>query len=248
MQLNFLKWIAMACIVSLLTMQANASVVITGTRVIYPADARDVTVKLNNNGTAPALIQAWVDDGDTSVAAQQRPMPFTLTPPVFRIDPEKGQMLRVIYTQAGLPTDRESVYYLNVFEIPPKFEREDRQNVLQMAFRTRIKLFYRPKGLVGDPNDAPAKVTWSFARSADDKQIVLLAKNPTPYHVSVTRASIQAGDKTHESAPGMIAPFGQREFVLEGLQKAPEGPVRVRFETINDFGANVSATYPAESR
>jgi chaperone protein EcpD len=247
MKLNFLKRVAMACIVGSLMTLAHASVVITGTRVIYPADAREVTVKLNNNGTVPVLVQAWIDDGDASIAAQQRPMPFTLTPPVFRIDPEKGQMLRVMHTRDALPTDRESVYYLNVLEVPPKPNLEDGQNVLQMAFRSRIKLFFRPKGLAGDASNAPAKVTWSFARSADGN-VVLLAKNPTPFHVSVARAGVQIGDKIHESPPGMIAPFGQREFVLEGLQKPPEEQARVKFETINDFGANVSATYPADSR
>ena len=39
---------------TLMCSQALAGVVITGTRLIYPADQKEITVKLNNNGTQPA--------------------------------------------------------------------------------------------------------------------------------------------------------------------------------------------------
>jgi len=44
--------------------QSFASVVINGTRIIYPAQEREVTIKLDNNGDSPSLVQAWLDDGD----------------------------------------------------------------------------------------------------------------------------------------------------------------------------------------
>ena len=248
MKLGFLKWIVTASIAGVLALQANASVVITGTRIIYPADAREVTVKLNNNGNAPALVQAWIDDGDASFAAQQRPMPFTLTPPVFRIDPAKGQMLRVTYTRDLLPADRESVYWLNVLEIPPKASQAQDQNMLQMAFRSRIKLFFRPAGLKGNANDAAAQVTWSLTHAGDSQQIVLLAKNPTPYYVNVAGASVQIDGKTHAGAPAMIEPFGQHEFVLKDLHQMPQEPPRVQFQTINDYGASVPGTFTPANR
>jgi hypothetical protein len=49
---------------------AHASVVINGTRVIYPSDEREVTVKLSNEGSLPALVQAWLDDGDPRALPQ----------------------------------------------------------------------------------------------------------------------------------------------------------------------------------
>jgi chaperone protein EcpD len=255
MKPGFLKQIAMvsmACIISLAAAAlANASVVITGTRVIYPAKAREVTVKLNNNGNAPALVQSWIDDGDASVKAQQRPMPFTLTPPVFRIDPGKGQTLRVTYTKEPLPVDRESVYWLNVLEIPPKpqMSEEENRNYLQMAFRSRIKLFFRPTGLEGNAGEAAARLAWSLARSSGDgKQVVLLAKNPTPYYVTVARASVDIDGKTYESESGMIDPRGQQEFVLNGLRQIPQKQPRIQFATINDYGATVPGTFTPENR
>ncbi|MGP6306395.1 fimbria/pilus periplasmic chaperone, partial [Pseudomonas paraeruginosa] len=40
--------------------QARASVVVTGTRVIYPGEAREKTVQLSNRDAFPNVVQAWV--------------------------------------------------------------------------------------------------------------------------------------------------------------------------------------------
>lgn len=48
--------------------QAMSSVVITGTRVVYPAEKKEVTVKINNEGANPVLVQSWIDQGDLSSA------------------------------------------------------------------------------------------------------------------------------------------------------------------------------------
>lgn len=248
MNTTFLKGLSLICITMLAVGAAHASVVITGTRVIYPAAEMEVTVKLNNDGTVPALVQSWIDDGDSSTDAQKKSMPFTLMPPVFRLDPAKGQTLRMMYTQEPLPQDRESVYYLNVLEIPPRPQVDDGRNVLQMAFRSRIKIFFRPKGLEGDANDAPARVTWSVVQGAEYKGVALEANNPTPFHVNVTKTSIEVGGKIYESAPGMVEPFAKRIFALEGLTAQPSAPLRVQYETVNDYGAMVPAVFPPENK
>jgi fimbrial chaperone protein len=40
---------------------AFASVVMTGSRVIYPSDAKSVDLKLRNDDDFPYVIQAWFD-------------------------------------------------------------------------------------------------------------------------------------------------------------------------------------------
>ena len=46
--------------------------------------------------------------------------PFLITPPLFRMDAQKEQSLRIVYTHDQLPADRESLFWLNVLEVPPK--------------------------------------------------------------------------------------------------------------------------------
>ena len=156
-KVRFGAWLILA---SLVCSQAMAGVVITGTRLVYPASQKEITVKLNNNGSKPALVQAWVDTGDVQSSPTSSKAPFLLSPPVSRIDPSKGQSLRLMFTGASLPANKESVFWFNILEIPPKAEGPVEMNVLQMAFRSRIKIFYRPDGLPGSPSDAPQQVQW----------------------------------------------------------------------------------------
>lgn len=63
---------------------------------------------------------------------------MVVTPPIMKVKPDQSAVLRFIYSGKGLPTDRESVYWINVQEIPP---RASEPNVMQLAIRTRLKLF-----------------------------------------------------------------------------------------------------------
>ena len=55
----------MACLQAVLASIGHAEIILHGTRVIYPSDAREVSLQLSNNGTTPSLVQAWIDDGNS---------------------------------------------------------------------------------------------------------------------------------------------------------------------------------------
>ncbi|WP_454731694.1 MULTISPECIES: fimbria/pilus periplasmic chaperone [Cupriavidus] len=227
---------------------AWAGVVISGTRVIYPAQAKQVTVKVTNDGKVPALLQSWVDDGNARADANTASMPFTLLPPIARIDPGKGQSLRLVYTQEPLPQDRESVYWLNVLEVPPKLQSDAPANVLQMAFRSRLKIFFRPSGLPGDANSAPARLTWAIQPAAGGAGgYVAKASNPTPYHVSIASAAVETGGKRYQAKAEMVPPLGSIELPVEGLAR-PAGDAQVVFTTVNDYGAVIDNKAGAVAR
>lgn len=209
------------------SMVASASVVIGGTRVIYPADAKEVTVKLTNKGSGPVLIQSWIDNGDTKEKPENISVPFILTPPINRVEPSKGQTLRLSYTGGSLPTNKESVFWLNVLEIPAKGVKQGDENYLQMAFRSRIKLFFRPAGLGGNANDAAKTLTWSSSSNQ------VLASNPTPYYVSLV--TVRMNGKEVEGQ--MIAPGESKKFPLPATASGN----KVSFEFVNDYGAINSA-------
>ena len=153
------------------------------------ADQKEITVKLNNNGTLPALVQSWIDTGSVESTPTSSKAPFLLSPPVARIDPTKGQSLRVLFTGAPLAQDKESVFWLNVLEIPPKPEAGADLNTLQMAFRSRIKLFYRPVGLPGNPNEAVEQVQWQLVTARDGQGLALKGVQP----VGVPRLADRVG-------------------------------------------------------
>lgn len=203
----------------------NSAVVITGTRVIYSAADREVSVKMNNNGASPVLVQSWIDRGDRHSTPENANAPFFITPPVNRVNAGRGQVLRIRYTGETLAQDKESVFYLNVLEVPPKVKNAEGQNMLHMAFRSRLKLFFRPVGLKGSSQDAPHKVIWT--RSGNQ----LSASNPTPFHINVALFTEDESGKTPIGEGGMIKPGGVATFTLS-KSSARYYPV-----IINDYGA-----------
>lgn len=81
---------------------------------------KSINVRLNNGDSTPSLIQAWLDTGDPSSPPDSVRVPFIITPPVFRMEPLSGQTMRIMYTGEKLPADRESLFWLNVLDIPAK--------------------------------------------------------------------------------------------------------------------------------
>ena len=207
---------------------AQAGIVINGTRVIYPAERREVTLQLNNTGEHPALVQSWIDSGKTDSQPASEKAPFVILPPVARVDAGRSQTLRIMYGGAPLATDRETLYWLNVLDIPPELDGAQSKNYLQFAVRSRLKFFFRPKGLKGDPAKAASQLTWQL----DKARGVLRVENPTPYHVTLDR--IQLAGQPLPS--GMVKPFAHLELSLPA-KATPELPATLQFANINDYGA-----------
>lgn len=216
---------------------ASANIVILGTRAIYPAEQKSINIQLNNVGKKPALVQAWLDRGDerSSPDSVSSKVPFIITPPVSRVNGNEGQTLRVVYTGEPLPQDRESVFYLNVLDIPPKpTGAEAEQNFLQMSIRSRIKFFYRPQ-LSIQPGDAYAKVQWQVSSNK------ITANNPTPYYI--TFANVEAmvkGKAVRVGKVDMVAPFSSLDFPIKGAQ----GASSVKWAVINDYGGESQGETP----
>lgn len=232
---------------ALSAMPAQAGVIINSTRVVYPAKNKEITVRLDNKGQRPALIQVWMDDGDDNATPDKIEVPFTLTPPIFRMDPGKQQAVRMAFVGQPLPTDRESLFWFNMLEVPPKADAKDgegnERNLLQFAFRTRIKVFYRPQGLPYDVNDAPGKLTWKLV--SVDRGYALEVSNPSPYYVSFEKVELHDGARSYPRTnannvyDSMTAPGGTTRFPLPDLKAMPAGSAQVEFTTISDFGARI---------
>ncbi|CND17688.1 putative pili chaperone protein [Yersinia frederiksenii] len=205
----------------------QASVVISGTRVIYPENQKEVTVKVTNMGSGPVVLQSWIDNGDVNARPETLKVPFVLTPPINRVEPNKSQTLRISYTGTTLPKDRESVFWLNILEIPAKADANSKQNYLQMAYRSRIKLFFRPQGLIGNPNDAAKSLVWTKVSGG------LKATNSTSFHISLVTVGVNIGGKPSRIEGQMISPNDSMTFALPGNSSVST----VDIEFVNDYGA-----------
>ncbi|ECO5006698.1 fimbria/pilus periplasmic chaperone, partial [Salmonella enterica] len=105
-----MKWMIALCL-ACAAMPAWSGIYIYGTRIIYPAQKKDITVQLMNDGKRSSLIQAWIDNGDTSLPPEKLQVPFIMTPPVIRVAANSGQQLKIKKLANNLPGDRESLFY-----------------------------------------------------------------------------------------------------------------------------------------
>lgn len=127
-----------------------AGIQIGRTRIIYEAAKKEAALPLKNSESElPWLIQSWTDTGDGKTRG-----PFIVTPPLFRLDPQKEQSLRITWNGQPLVTDRETLFYLNVRTVPATPDDEVDKNVLRLIYKTRLKLFWRPVGLDGTPAES----------------------------------------------------------------------------------------------
>lgn len=205
-----------------------ANVIISNTRVIYPEEQKETTVQLINRGNSPALIQAWIDKGNPDSTPETAQVPFLLTPPVVKIEGGSGQQLRIRYTGSvnELPKDRESVYYLNVLDIPPKQEDLDGKNTMQIAIKSRIKLFYRPAALTIPASDLHKYLSFSAQGNK------LVVTNQAPYFASI--ATISSQGKSLTSEPTMITPLSTQ--IISTIGGRVSGQV-LNILLVDDYGS-----------
>ena len=210
---------------------------ISGTRIIFPGNEKEISVRTNNKGKIPALVQVWIDDGKANADVNTVKTPFLITPPVYRVEPGKGQSLRLIYNGMTLPQDRESLFWFNLLEIPPAPPGQSK-NVLELAFRTRIKIFYRPQGLKDNSVELFKSLKWEVVTDAS-KGTGIKISNPTPYYFSFDSGTFTIGNAKYPMNMDMVGP-GYSETYFSDKQKAPAGTVsQITARLLNDYGAGI---------
>ncbi|EEQ09151.1 hypothetical protein ymoll0001_38000 [Yersinia mollaretii ATCC 43969] len=209
---------------------AIASVIAERTRVIFSEGSTEESLQLVNSNKYPVAVQVWVDDGDLMATPEKAISPVLVLPPVFRLQPQAQRSLRLILSGASkLPVDRESAFWLNVYEIPPKSTTKvEDESFVTLGLRMQYKVFYRPKSIPAPGETLGKALTFTLVRSGDSALIKV--NNPTPYYASL--ASLTLGSA--EALPDMVAPFSTLDFPLNHSPTA--GNPTLNFVLIDDLG------------
>ena len=215
-----------------------AAIVLGNTRVIYPSEKKTVNVQLFNQDEQVSLVQAWIDDGDIESTPEESNAPFVVIPPVVKVAGSQGVMLKIQYFPAAntLAKDRESLFFLNVLDIPPKpEERNESVNTLQFAVKTRIKLFYRPQGIALQPSEIIQSIKVSRQEGGRSLQI----NNPTPYYFTVSNIEDSRGQELLSEGV-MVAPFSQ---MTRATQQVTKQGSKVVLIYVNDNGSYLTRSF-----
>lgn len=217
-----------AIAVPILGNSAHAAIALDRTRVVFDGENNSVSLNVSNeNKQLPYLVQGWLENTD-GVKVNS---PLTVVPPVQRLEAGAKSQIKVQSLPAikSLPQDRESLFYFNLREIPP---RSDKPNTLQIALQTRIKLFYRPAAITPTKADLanPWQEKMTLQRQGDRYQIT----NPTPYYVTVVDGGASATKSVPDFKPIMLAPFESGSLSASASQLGAS-PV---LTYINDYGGH----------
>ncbi|HEX4500380.1 MAG TPA: molecular chaperone [Scandinavium sp.] len=206
---------------------ANSSLTLNADRLVYKEKEGDATVTVHSNEDRAYLIQSWLDSGDSTVIKK---MPFVVTPPLFRLGAKSDNVIRIVYLGNGLPADRETLLWLDVKGVPGLSDEESKvENRMVLAVNNRIKFFFRPEGVKGDPGEAAKKLNWSVTGKSVN------VKNDSPFNLVLSKISIDKEEIPVSVVDNntVISPFSNKTYQLK---HAPAHGSNVEWESVNDFG------------
>ncbi|MBA3149046.1 fimbrial chaperone StfD [Salmonella enterica] len=211
---------------------AQAAIAPDRTRLVFRGEDKSISVDLKNaNNKLPYLAQSWMEDEK----GNKIDSPLTAVPPVQRIEASGTGQIKIqgIPALASLPQDRETLFYYNVREIPPK---SDKPNTLQIALQTRIKVFYRPQALSKIDMQHPWQYKVTLQREGDGYRVT----NPTGYYVVLSNASNRLdGQPAPGFSPLVIAPGGSAVMKVKASDVG-SAPV---LTYVNDYGARLPLVF-----
>jgi len=267
---------ALALVLALSHHGTYAAMQLGRTRLVVNEGDGNASIQLHSEDRLPLLLQTWVErdgqhadgqeeeqDAQAHTASSPPQADFITSPPVMRLEPGRSRVLRVWRVKAPdaaamSEPERESLYWLNVLEIPATVETADKASDtaprLHTRVKTRIKLFYRPQALahysaLGVPG-RDEQLRFSAGHDADGHLWLTIA-NPAPIHQSLARLTLHpsARNASPEARPveldtPMLAPFARLRLDLPSTVARGAGTLtaaRLTFAIINDNGNLVEA-------
>lgn len=205
---------------SLPSLAGSGGISLGQTRVIFSSADKAQTLTVSNSEQRAYLVQTRVQNSQGGTSDT----PFIVTPPLFSLQGNSRQLLRILPQDATLPTDRESLFYLSVAAIPAQAEPATATDRLSVGVRFVIKLIYRPQSLALSAHAAPCLLAFSHQTHG------VRISNPTAYFQTLGVLRINGHTVELDQQPAMVPP--QSSITLPVA-----GPVNmVAWQTITDHG------------
>jgi P pilus assembly chaperone PapD len=224
-------------------------------RIVYHEQSHMQSSVLVNTNAYPVMVQLWVDDGDFKGSPETASAPFVVTPVMFKLNPMQLNGIKVIYS--GKPNqlagDRETLFWLNILEVPPKPEEKTGEERVSLSMLTQLKLIYRPKSLnIGEEKVVAQwdKLTFSVSKG-DANGFTVKVNNPTPYVASFSTLQLSGkrGAQTVRLTAKpeidlLVLPMSNQVFQIDG----PKSANAIVLETIDYALVDDSGRYIKRQR
>lgn len=129
----------------------HAAINLDRTRIVFPESDKASSLKVDNQSKAlPYLALSWIEDEK----GRKEDTHFMALPPIQRLEAGSASQVRIVKQAATsqLPKDRESLFYFNLREVPPKSSSaSDERSVMQIAMQSRTNCSGAQKRLPKSP-------------------------------------------------------------------------------------------------
>ncbi|MDM9349890.1 fimbrial chaperone [Escherichia coli] len=204
----------------LICFNSHAAFVLNSTRYIFAGDKDNISVQVNNESSQEYGGQIWIDNAN----ARDQNVYFAPSPTFFKVS--GGH--RLLKINDSLPKDKESLFWVNVQEIP-KAPKEG-TNSLAIALHTQVKMIYRPESLKEGREDAEKNI-----KIIHEGGNTILYNN-SPYYFAVINVKQNGHDvKLSEETKNKIAAFAPFEKVSLGSKLSGKDISIVSFD---DYGVD----------
>lgn len=170
-------WTTLLSATALMSMCAYSAVTLDRTRIVFPGTEKSINITIKNDNPEEAyLAQSWIEDLQGKKLTKGA---ILATPPLQRVEANSTSLVRLSTTPelGTLPQDRESVFYFNLREVPPKAIDG---NTLQIALQSRVKLFYRPASILSE-----SETKWAHKVTLTKTATGYRLNNTTPFNLTV---------------------------------------------------------------
>lgn len=211
---------------------AYAAIALDRTRVVFDGAQKSISLSVSNeNKQLPYLAQAWIEDEKGNKIST----PLAVLPPVQRMEPGSHSQVKIqsVGAETALPQNRETVFYFNLREIPP---RSEKANTLQIALQTRVKLFYRPAALFVKSDSTPWQEKITLTRQGERYQV----NNPTPYYVTLVDGRNSVKSQTARDFDAVMVDPNGNAMLSSGISTLGNSPV---LTYINDYGGRMQLQF-----
>ncbi|MEX9754417.1 molecular chaperone [Providencia vermicola] len=197
---------------------------LNSTRLIYNQGEQSISVSARNNSSINYLAKFNVIK--SANISDKSATPFSLSPPLVKIDKGTSQDIRIYMQPHSLPQDRETVFYFTATMIPSTNGPIEGAGI-NIGYNTIIKLFYRPKNLTISPEDARKGLIVKSTPSG------VVVENNLPYYISLSKLNVGKTkiELSLQKNNTMIAPFSSFNYLVPGAKSGI-----ATWVAINDLG------------
>ncbi|EAR54642.1 chaperone protein FanE precursor [Photobacterium sp. SKA34] len=203
---------------------ALAALQLNATRYIVNEGDKSIEIKIENIADKTYAAQIWIENEDE----KDKKVNFIPMPNFFKFNKGETQIVRILNTQKSPSIKNESLYWLNLQEIPPV--DKSKKSRITLALKTRVKLIYRPKTLLDKRANAEKLLT--IFKSNESIKIT----NPTPFYLAVVSVKLNGKEvKLNNDMKQQLGVFPPKSSVFIKNNDVTSIS-KFEFDAINDYG------------